>query len=458
MVGRTADVTKRRVAGRSFGFHPLPLVVAYIGVALAPLGLAYAQGLPPRPFWDELSSGLALVGFSMLLIEFVLSGRFTTVSGGIGIDLTMRFHQLVARTLTVFILVHPFLYSTPLADRRPWDAGAHLTLGLDASSLITGLFAWILLIVLVITSIRRDQLPYRYETWRICHGLGAMIIALFGAHHAVEAGRYSGRAGLEVFWYVMVGLAALTLAYVYVYTPWRQSRAPYRVVSVEKVGQRTWEVVVEPTRGEAMYFEAGQFAWLTLGTSPYAVREHPFSMSSCPADRPRIGFTVKEVGDFTRDIGAIPVGAPAFLDGPHGNLMLAKRQGARIVFIAGGVGLAPIMSILRQLRADGDSRQMDLIYGNRCAEQILYADELAAMQHDLTFRLHHVLSEPKAGWTGAVGRLDQAVLDTLLPSDRGDGWLYFVCGPAPMIDSVERSLGCLGIPMKQIVSEKFSYD
>lgn len=458
MADRRDGATKGRATVRARGFSPFPLVVAYVGVALAPLVLAYAQGLPPRSFWDELSSGLALVGFSMLLIEFVLSGRFKTVSGGIGIDLTMRFHQLVARTLTVFILVHPFLYTTPLAGRRPWDAGGHLTLGLDAASLVTGLVAWILLIVLVITSIRRDQLPYRYETWRLFHGLGAMLIALFGAHHAIEAGRYSGRQDLEIFWYVMVGLAALTLVYVYIYTPWRQSRAPYRVASIKKVALRTWEVVVEPTRGETVNFEAGQFAWLTLGVSPYSIREHPFSLSSCPADRPRIGFTIKEVGDFTRNIGSIPVGAPAYLDGPHGNLTLANRQGAGLVFIAGGVGLAPIMSILRQLRADGDRRPMVLIYGNRCAEQILYGDELAAMQRDLSLQLHHVLSEPEAGWDGAVGQLDQVVLDRLLPSEGRERWLYFVCGPGPMIDGVEGSLGHLGVPTDQIVSEKFSYD
>lgn len=458
MADRTVGATKGRAKAQFRGFPPLPLIVAYVGIALAPLGLAYAQGLSPRSFWDELSSGLALVGFSMLLIEFVLSGRFKTVSGGIGIDLTMRFHQLVARTLTVFILVHPFLYTTPIAGRRPWDSGGSLTLGLDAGTLITGLLAWILLIVLVITSIRRDQLPYRYETWRMCHGLGAMLIALFGAHHAIEAGRYSGRSDLEIFWYVMVGLAALTLVYVYVYSPWRQSRAPYRVVSVEKAAQRTWEVVVEPVRSDAMNFEAGQFAWLTLGVSSYSIREHPFSMSSCPADRPRIGFTIKEVGDFTRNIGSIPVGASAYLDGPHGNLTLADRQGEGLAFIAGGVGLAPIMSILRQLRAEGDRRPMVLIYGNRCADQILYGDELTAMQRDLSLQIHHVLSEPEAGWDGAVGRLDQAVLDKLLPSDGRDRRLYFVCGPGPMIDDVERSLGRLGIPTGQIVSEKFSYD
>lgn len=443
---------------RRRGFGSVTLVIAYLAVALAPLALAQLQGLPQRPFLDELSSGLALTGFAMLLVEFVLSGRFKTVSGRMGIDLTMRFHQLIARTLTVFILIHPFLYTLPYADRRPWDSARTATLGLDAVSLVTGLAAWILLALLVITSIRRDQLPYRYETWRLCHGLGAVAIAIFGLHHALAAGRYSAQPELGAFWLAMVGLAVLTMLYVYILTPLWQLRSPYTVASVDKVALKTWAIVIEPSAGDAMAFEAGQFAWFTLGRTPFAIREHPFSMSSCPADRPRIGFTIKEVGDFTREIGRIPVGTTAYLDGPHGNLTLTGREGDGIAFIAGGVGVAPVMSILRQLRVDRDSRPMTLIYGNRCAEQILYQAELEAMKEDLALSVHHVLSEPPQGWTGPVGELDAGVLRDLLNMERRGRWLYFVCGPAPMIDSVEESLGDLGIPMRQIVSEKFSYD
>lgn len=442
----------------SQGLHPVLLIAGYFGVAVTPLALAYAQEVAPRPFWDELASGLALVGFAMLLMEFLLSGRFRTISGRIGIDLTMRFHQLVARSLTVFIFVHPFLYTTPLKSPLPWDTTGLLTLGLEKASIITGLIAWLLLPVLVITSIYRDQLPYRYEIWRVGHGIGAVLIAIFGLHHALAAGRYSAHPNLEAFWLIMVGLAILTMAYVYVITPWRQLRAPYRVASVEKVALKTWTVAVEPIRGEAMEFDAGQFAWITLGRSPFAITEHPFSMSSCPADRPRIEFTIKEVGDFTAELGRVPVGARAFLDGPHGNLTLTDRKGVGLVFIAGGVGLVPIMSMLRQLRADRDPRPMILIYGNRCAEQILYGPELEAMTRDLKLDVHHVLSEPPPGWSGLTGQLVGSVLGDLLNFEGRKDWLYFVCGPAPMIDSVENDLGRLGIPIRQMISEKFSYD
>lgn len=438
--------------------HPVPLLIGYGAIALAPLGFAYAEGMAPRPFQDELSSALAMVGFAMLLMEFVLSGRFRTVSGGIGIDLTMRFHQLIARSLAVFILIHPFLYTTPLKHALPWDTSRQLTLGLDAASITTGVIAWLLLAALIAMGIARDKLPYRYETWRLTHGLGAAAIAIAGAHHAIEAGRYSGQPTLEVFWLVMVGIALLTMFIVYVLHPLRQLRHPYRVVSVENAALKTWIVEIEPVRGEAMRFEAGQFVWMTLDRTPFAITEHPFSISSCPADRPRIGFTIKEAGDFTDTIGTLQPGIRAYIDGPHGNVTLAGRGGSGLVLIAGGVGIAPIMSILRQLRAEGDKRPITLIYGNRLAEQILYRGEFDDMTRDLRLDLHLVLSEPPPSWDGPTGSLDKPVLTSLLDRDGANDRLYIVCGPAPMIDSVEDILEDLGIPMRQIVSEKFSYD
>lgn len=434
------------------------LLIAYLLIVLAPLALAYIQGLPRRSFWDELSSALAMVAFAMLLMEFLLSGRFKSVSGSTGIDLTMRFHQLVARSLTAFILIHPFLYVTPLKYPLPWDATEQLTLGLSSASLVTGILGWVLLAVLVTLAIFRDQVSYRYETWRLSHGLGAALIAAMGTHHAIDAGRYSGHPILAAFWLGMFGLAVFTLLYVYLISPLRQLRHPYRVVSVEKVARKTWDLRIEPKSGAAIEFSAGQFVWLTLDRSPFAITEHPFSISSCPANQPIIGFTIKEVGDFTSTIGSIPVGARAYMDGPHGNLTLTGRSGTGIAFIAGGVGLAPIMGILRQLRADNDRRPLRLVYGNRLLEQIMYQGELDEMKDMMDLEVHHVLSEPPVDWTGDAGQLDETVLRNYLSFEGHARWLYVVCGPAPMIDGVERSLERLGVPLGQIVSEKFSYD
>ena len=262
--------------------HVSLLLLLYIAITHAPLILAIAQGQPPRTFWDEIASGLAMTAFAILLVEFVLSGRFRTISKRIGMDVTMRFHQLVARTALVFVVLHPFLYQTPFGGSLPWDTTRQLSLGLDMASLATGVIAFVALPGFVLMSIFRDQLPYRYETWRILHAVGAVVIAAAIAHHTLEAGRYSTDPILAGFWILLLTIAFASLVWTYVVAPLRQAGRPYEVTSVRKIAVKTWEVCVRPKQGEALDFEAGQFAWLNLGHSPFSVHENPFSISSAP--------------------------------------------------------------------------------------------------------------------------------------------------------------------------------
>jgi len=439
--------------------HALFLCVSYIVLALAPVALAWLQGLPPRPFMDELSSAVALMAFAILLMEFVLSGRFPLVSGRIGIDNTMRFHQLIARPVTVLVLLHPFVYTLPKGRALPWDPSRAETLALDAGNIAAGIVAWIVLAGLVLMAVFRDSLGFRYEAWRISHGVGAALIAGFGAFHAIDAGRYSAHPWLFWYWMALLALAALTLLIVYLFRPLIQLRHPYSVRSVRQAAERTWELSLAPARGEALDFRAGQFVWLTLDRSAFAVREHPFSIASAPADRPDISFVIKEAGDFTSTIGSISEGARAYLDGPHGHLVLPRGRGKGVMFLAGGVGVAPILSHLRQLRAEGDGRPLKLLYGNRTEAQILYPDELYAMQNDLDLEVIQILAEPPEGWQGETGMLDPDMLAKYCPPEsERDDWFYVVCGPPPMIDEVQATLSRIGVPAAHVLSEKFSYD
>lgn len=439
--------------------HPLVLLLVYLAVAVVPLVLGALQERPPRPVWDEIASGLAMTAFVVLLVEFVLSGRFRAISGRIGMDVTMRFHQLVARTALVFVLVHPFLYRTPFfSTPRPWDTTGQLTLGLELGPLASGVIAWVALPGFVLMSIFRDQLPYRYETWRAMHAVGAVAIAVLVTHHTLYAGRYSADPLLAGFWILLLVVALASLVWTYVIAPLGEAGRPYEVTSVKKIALKTWELTVRPRRNDALVFDAGQFAWLNLGHSPFSLHENPFSISSAPAERPDIRFVIKEVGDLTRRIGDVAPGTVAYLDGAHGNLTLKGRTGKGIALIAGGVGIAPLLSIARQLRAEKDPRPLILLYGNRVAEQIVYKGELNQLGRRAKTQVIHVIAEPKHGWKGLTGQVGKAPIDEVFSFDGASEWLYLVCGPPPMLEAVEDALTDLGIPGRQIVSEQFYYD
>lgn len=432
----------RRVRG-----VPLAALVAlYLGTAALPLLIASLSGVPRASFRDEVATGLALVVFAMVLLEFVLAGRSRWITRHAGIDVVIRLHQLFGWTIVVFVVLHPVLYSTGFSGQR-----------LTGWALASGMLALVLILALVGQAIFRREAE-NYETWRVVHAASAVLIAGLGAHHAIEAGRYSERAPLAIYWGAMIGIALFSLLHVHALTPLRQRQQACRVASVRPAALKMWELRVEPVATSSFAFEAGQFVWLTLDRSPFRVTEHPFSMSSAPGDLPGVAFLIKEAGDFTNAIGTIPVGARAYLDGPHGNFTVAGRAGKGLAFLAGGVGIAPILGILRDLAQRGERRPLKLLYGNRCAEQIVARAELESLAGRLALETTLILTEPPPDWTGEVGQPDDAMLRKHLARPDAAEWLYFVCGPNPMMDQAERTLARMGVPLRNIVSERFSYD
>lgn len=148
-------------------------------------------------------------------------------------------------------------------------------------------------------------------------------------------------------------------------------------------------------------------------------------------------------------------GERAYVDGPHGVFTTDRHPHAPgFVFIAGGVGIAPIMSMLRALADRGDSRPLRLVYGNRRWEDVAFREELEALTQRLDLALVHVLQEPPAEWAGLRGMLDETVIRAAIPADARE-FVYFLCGPKPMSESVQRSLRRLGVPLHRIHCELF---
>ncbi len=149
------------------------------------------------------------------------------------------------------------------------------------------------------------------------------------------------------------------------------------------------------------------------------------------------------------------MGEVAYVDGPHGAFTTDRHpEAAGFVFLAGGVGIAPLMSMLRTLAERRDPRPVHLIYGNAKWERVIFREEIAALQSRLNLTVTHVLQEPSADWSGLSGLLSEENLRAALrPATRS--FVHFICGPRPMTDSIQRSLRALGLPMRRIHFELF---
>lgn len=437
---------------------PRLLVAVALCIILLPLGLAALGARAPRSFLDEIASGAGMLAFSIILLEFALSGRFRLISGKAGMDVTMRAHQLIARTAVVAALVHPFLYQADWSPPYVWDPTRLETVTSDLGALWSGILAYLLLPAFVLLAVVRGQPNYSYEVWRLAHGIGALVIAGLVLHHTLSAGRYAEDPVLAWVWIVLSGVACASLIWVYLVVPVLQRRRPWRVVRIDPVAERIWEVEIAPDGHRGLDYTAGQFVWLNVGKSPFSKQENPFSISSAPASGPNLQFLIKELGDLTRSLGSVPAGTRAYIDGPHGNLTVARSDAPGIALIAGGIGLAPLIGILRQLALQDDPRPRVLVYADATADQIVHRSELEALADEARTELVLVLAEPPHGWTGETGWVDRDLLDRVFGQTRRNDWLYVLCGPPPMLTSVETALVDIGVAPRRILSEKFDYD
>jgi predicted ferric reductase len=280
---------------------------------------------------------------------------------------------------------------------------------------------------------------------------------VFAVLHVLGSGSYLEQPWKRALW-ALLALCWIGLAiWVRLLRPARLTRSPYRVVEVRDEPGRNWSLRLEPVHGSGFAYHPGQFAWLSLRSSPFALREHPFSFASSPTRPGSLEFMIKELGDFTSTIGSIQPGEIAYVDGPYGSFGSDFHPHATgYVFVAGGAGIAPIISMLRALADRADLRPLWLFYGNRRRDRVVFDDEIRALAERLDLRVVDVLSEPPDDWTGERGFISCEVMARHLPpAGQREQLHYFVCGPAPMIRLAERNLEQLQVPLRHLHSEIF---
>jgi ferredoxin-NADP reductase len=126
-----------------------------------------------------------------------------------------------------------------------------------------------------------------------------------------------------------------------------------------------------------------------------------------------------------------------------------------LVLIAGGIGLAPVMSILHTLADRGDQRPVYVFYGDLNEDTALYAQEFAELKSKTNMALIQVLEKPKDEAYPYRGYITKELMLEHLPQNYQD-LFYFVCGPAPMLRAIEKNFDALGISRNQVHEENYT--
>jgi predicted ferric reductase len=433
-----------------FGFYLVMIVFPLlVGSVFRPPGASDS-------FLINLSAGLGYVGFAIMALELALISRLKPAASAFGLDVLQQFHKEIGITAFLLVLAHPLLLVLAGYPGRillpvpgvPW-------------SVILGTLAFLLAGLLIGLSVLRKKLKIPYEIWQVTHGLLTIALIFAAAFHIVGVGRYVQMPAMRILWTIYLLLLIGLFLYYRLIRPLRLRKQPWAVVeNRQELGDaRTLRLKPVGHPGWPTGFEAGQFAWINLGTTPFNFEQHPISMSSngdAAAGAGEVAFTIKNLGDWSgKVVPEIQAGQRVWLDGPHGVFTLDREQGPGYVFLAGGVGITPLHSMLLTMVERDDVRPVMLFYGARQADDLTFREDLLALQGRMNLKVIYVVEEPSAGWTGETGRISAQLLRKYLPPKQYKRWQYFICGPTPMMNAMESILPEIGVPAEKIHTERF---
>jgi predicted ferric reductase len=414
---------------------------ALVAMTVVPFVLSAWRGGSTRT-GSMLSVGLGVLGLGALVVVVVVPSRIRTLTRAFGVDRVMGLHRwlgmlalgAVTAHAAVALLNHPALLD-PITAR----ASAKVGWGSLLSLLLVGGVA---------AGGRRPGA--RYEVWARLHVALAAAGLVLAALHVVWLDHLVADPVMRGCLVGLAGVLLAVLSHRWVWRPLFSRQGAYVVYGVRREGPSVSTLVLAPVhlRRGGMRFDPGQFVWLRLKRAVVGTEEHPFTIASSANVTGRLELTVRDQGDFSHRVAALRQGQKVWLDGPHGSFTATEdRDCAGLVLIAGGVGITPMMSMLRTLAERGDTRRHRLVLAERGSEP-LFADELAVLGRRLDLQVLRT----------AGRRVDLALLADVVPGPpERDHLDYFVCGPPSLLAGSLAALDQLAVPAARVHTEQFGW-
>src|SRR6202045_5282549 len=208
-------------------------------------------------------------------------------------------------------------------------------------------------------------------------------------------------------------------------------------------------------------FKAGQYIDLTVSGSqpqlgPSDGMTHTFSIASSPSDKDLIVTTRMRNTVFKRTISTLPIGSRARIEGPMGSFTLHNNTARPAIFLAGGIGIAPFLSMLSYATTEKLRHPIVLFYANRYLQDAAFIDVLWKFERaNPRFRFVPTLTRAanNNGWKGKTGHISPEMLVMHVGVLRGP--IYYIAGPPAMVAASRRTLSEVGVDEDDVRTEEF---
>jgi ferredoxin-NADP reductase len=218
----------------------------------------------------------------------------------------------------------------------------------------------------------------------------------------------------------------------------------------EEVARGTLALHLEKPPG--FTFKAGQAVDVILSGG----EAHAFSLVSAPFEEELIVATRLRDTAYKRALAALAVGEPVAIDGPFGSLTLHKDASRAAILVAGGIGVTPFMSILRQAARERSPRDVVLLYSNRTPADAAFLDELAELARDHPrIRVVATMTEAQGSpWRGETRFVGPVLLREVAEGLAHPVW--YVAGPPAMVRATRAALESAGVDDEDLRVEEFT--
>ncbi|OQA01156.1 MAG: Phenol hydroxylase P5 protein [Planctomycetes bacterium ADurb.Bin401] len=386
-----------------------------------------------------LKTGLALgiISFCLLILQVVLTCRFKPLERIFGLDRLTNFHKNLGIAIGLLLTAHITIMLSLIKGQNFAIAMGQTAYGIAFANIVLALSF--------------EAFGMDYNVWRVIHKMMPLVV-LAAFIHSYLIGPDLRNAGMKILWWTLLGICAIAVLYRNLYIPLFR-RKKYDIKSIEQVTHNTFTLTYLPQKGKRFVYIPGQFLFLKLIRPGRKSETHPFSISSSPTQGDLLQNTIKQSGNYTNTIDQTLVSDKAIIEGPYGRYSFLKTPSKSLLFIAGGVGITPIMSMIRYLRDTDDKRQAVLLNSNRAYNDIIFKTELENLPAN--FRVVHVLSDAEKDWNGLKGRITKNIIEENSRDILSDADV-FLCGPPKMMQMMVNHLRELKVPKARVHYERFT--
>lgn len=405
--------------------------------------------------WHAFARLFGLLATFCALTQFVLMGRAGWLEPIFGMDRLAVFHRRNGIATILLIIAHSIsiVITHALLSGRGLVAGTEFTLGLPY--VMWAAIAETLFILTVGTSIFIVRKHLKFEWWYAVHWFNYAAIAIVPFHQLANGSDLLGSAAFRYYWIGIYAFAALNmLVWRFGRTAWLYWRHQFKVQKVVQETPTATSVYFTGKNLQAFTAKAGQFILVRFFDKQRVWQEHPFSLSMLP-NKDTFRITVRQLGDFTNSVPTIKPGTPVWVSGPFGAFTHELQTKQKVLYIAGGIGITPIRSMVQERANQGLGNTAIMLYGNRTVEDTALLGELTDLAAKINMPIYNVLSDQK-GYSGEVGFIDKQKIQRLVPDVATRD--VFLCGPPPMMTGIKKALVELGVPASQVHYERFALD